>query len=511
MPLVKFLGDDIDFPDSMSGDEITDVLGAMFASTQAVGEFAAMLGSGSIAEPISGITGLVTGDAGAVRGMQERLTYQPRTRAGQVAMQSISKDIMSLAEDTGLNHLSGYWRDRVVPALQEYAGPVAGSVLAAGGLAALTAISEISPQGRTVKAASRFDQRGIFAGVGARNADLIALEKAQKMAVNGAERGEIWKQTGWFNDADNQWKFEIDDSGFSLDPTKPEMGEFGFKTSDGSVFKHDELIANYPELSDNMKVSFEPELKSKGSYRSISESKILESPREHFIRLNDPASPRTNINGDVMRWVEKIDEWSKPGYTEKYAKDFEISLSEAKTEIADDVDYIVEKIRKAQDYDGAIDFNSGTRSVSAHELQHGTQEIEGFAEGGSPSEFAEKFRRERNYAESQLPFIIDDIAVKEQMLEFVNSLPDDNATKASRLLDYRNEIKELNAQKKALLFNRDVDITTEANRQYRNLAGEAEARNTQTRLNMTAEERAASPPWETLDVPEDEIIIRGSK
>ena len=43
---------------------------------------------------------------------------------------------------------------------------------------------------------------------------------------------------------------------------------------------------------------------------------------------------------------------------------------------------------------------------------------------------------------------------------------------------------------------------------YRRLAGEAEARNVETRMNMTADERRATPPWHTLDVPEDELIVR---
>ena len=34
------------------------------------------------------------------------------------------------------------------------------------------------------------------------------------------------------------------------------------------------------------------------------------------------------------------------------------------------------------------------------------------------------------------------------------------------------------------------------------LEGEVEARNVQTRLGMTAEERVATPPWETEDVVE---------
>ena len=43
---------------------------------------------------------------------------------------------------------------------------------------------------------------------------------------------------------------------------------------------------------------------------------------------------------------------------------------------------------------------------------------------------------------------------------------------------------------------------------YHNTSGEVEARNAQTRLGMTAEERATTPPWETEDVPENWQIAR---
>jgi predicted ABC-type ATPase len=43
---------------------------------------------------------------------------------------------------------------------------------------------------------------------------------------------------------------------------------------------------------------------------------------------------------------------------------------------------------------------------------------------------------------------------------------------------------------------------------YRRLAGEAEARTVQKRMDMTAEERRARPPWLDYDVPEDQQIVR---
>lgn len=43
---------------------------------------------------------------------------------------------------------------------------------------------------------------------------------------------------------------------------------------------------------------------------------------------------------------------------------------------------------------------------------------------------------------------------------------------------------------------------------YTRLAGEAEARNVQARMNMTMDERIALPPWVTQDVPTDQQIVR---
>jgi hypothetical protein len=45
--------------------------------------------------------------------------------------------------------------------------------------------------------------------------------------------------------------------------------------------------------------------------------------------------------------------------------------------------------------------------------------------------------------------------------------------------------------------------------QYRRLAGEAEARLTQARMNMNMDERLASYPYDMLDVPMDQLIVRG--
>lgn len=78
-----------------------------------------------------------------------------------------------------------------------------------------------------------------------------------------------------------------------------------------------------------------------------------------------------------------------------------------------------------------------------------------------------------------------------EQTELVNSWPNlkRHKDKAWALADKKREVSDPYAQ-------------------YKRLAGEVEARNVQKRMNMTPEERRATPPWETLDVPESELIYR---
>ena len=97
---------------------------------------------------------------------------------------------------------------------------------------------------------------------------------------------------------------------------------------------------------------------------------------------------------------------------------------------------------------------AGARSTILHELQHAVQQREGFARGGNESQF---------YAE-----VLKDIKTKHPLAS-----SDDIANIAS----------------------------TEAFRRYRALMGEAEARATQARANLTAAERRNVLPEASYDLP----------
>jgi hypothetical protein len=79
----------------------------------------------------------------------------------------------------------------------------------------------------------------IFAGIGAKTADREALNLAQKMVERGFPREQIWDATGWFQGADQKWRFEIPDQ---------ESFEAAGRTPVGSRVHHPSLLEAYPDL-----------------------------------------------------------------------------------------------------------------------------------------------------------------------------------------------------------------------------------------------------------------------
>lgn len=104
----------------------------------------------------------------------------------------------------------------------------------------------LSPGALRAGAGRGAGELGVFGGRGAGTADTAALARAEDMAARGATREEIWSETGWFQGADNKWRFEIDDSAsrFRGVPSKV-YGDAQAKLPD--ALEHPQLYAAYPE------------------------------------------------------------------------------------------------------------------------------------------------------------------------------------------------------------------------------------------------------------------------
>ena len=116
-------------------------------------------------------------------------------------------------------------------------------------------------------------------------------------------------------------------------------------------------------------------------------------------------------------------------------------------------------------------FPDGGRSTALHELQHAIQHREGFAPGSSPRAAPQ--------------WMVD--AERTRMLAQPEGQSWDSVSTSA------------------------PDTSDEAIRHslYRGIAGEVEARNVQARADFTPEQRRATPPWATQDVPDSEFTRPG--
>jgi len=150
------------------------------------------------------------------------------------------------------------------------------------------------------------------------------------------------------------------------------------------------------------------------------------------------------------------------------------------------------------------------RSTALHELQHAIQQKEGFARGGSP----EMFRQSTDFSSKAL----QDAAILDKTMRASN-LSQLEALKRFEVLFGRKPEAGAFAALERVGTGKELDIARDAAREaeklaknplesYRRLAGEAEARATQKRRNLTDEQRRAEFPERSYDVPINKLIIR---
>lgn len=265
----------------------------------------------------------------------------------------------------------------------------------------------------------------MFAGRGAKTADLDKMKMAQKMLDGGADRADVWKQTGWMRGPDGKMRFEIDDSAAAL--TARGAGDTAFDAAD-DLIQHQNLYDAYPDTR-----------------RTLTQFDAGDVPSGSYI---EPES-RAHLG------LFDVDEQIKASGPDR-------------------------------------------KSTALHEMQHAIQNREGFSGGGSPrmatGSEAEQFESARRAYEMSA-FGTGDVG---------------GMSDAAILRELGIDVPDVPVRQWDELTRREQVEWLERGRMndYKRLAGEAEARNVQTRMDMTPEQRLAEPPWTTLDVPEDDLIVR---
>ncbi|HRO48762.1 MAG TPA: zeta toxin family protein [Hyphomicrobium sp.] len=145
------------------------------------------------------------------------------------------------------------------------------------------------------------------------------------------------------------------------------------------------------------------------------------------------------------------------------------------------------------------------RSAVAHELQHFIQKQEGLARGGSPDEFRSRNLPNADQIKAEIARL-DEIATRHMFRASDGTLfSRPYHWVASKYFDRRIAGMERVAAAIEELATSDRKNSFEL---YRRLAGEVEARNVQTRLDLSMEDRFEIPPWETESVERGQQIVR---
>lgn len=329
---------------------------------------------------------------------------------------------------------------------------------------------------------------------------------------------DVWRETGVGKFGGEYVKEISDDLAKIKEERLPEqyITDVGYVPSWklGDVLDHPELMKAYPDLA-GIESSF------KGGAGAQS-AKASYNPAMDWISYNKEMYQKAFVNKDqqekLLKAKEKYDNFLGTKEYQDYDKLLNDKLDETgdfasldplinkdienkKQKLWDDWYGALHKIQKEADQGYTLGSGQSARSTTMHEVQHAIQQRAGWQGGGNAEDIAKGLLFERDKINAK----IGDL--NQQMREAVGT------PKYDDLMEQRMSlVKEL--QSKGLMDT--MDILQKAQNEYEALGGEAQARLTQTRLNLTPEQRRQYFPFEYgkenygLDVkPEDLIFNQG--
>lgn len=302
------------------------------------------------------------------------------------------------------------------------------------------------PGERLAKLLGRFDptRAEIFIGKSAKTWNEKQADRALAMEAVGVDPETIWRETGTFRAPDNEWRQEISDFGAKGVYTHLPPSEERLAQM---VLEHPELFEAYPDLA-NVRQFGLREPKARGSYEVT------------HIQTED--GPKVLGEALVVRGPDE----------------------------------------------------EALASTALHEMQHAIQRREGFQRGSNPAEFKDK-KIPANLRDVVFSRSMREMAIANKMRELGYPVAEGKVLNLNRPDTFKKVEKYAESDKQ---LGRLVAEWQQANdklkkypdkyTQYARTGGEVEARAVETRRKMTPEERRATFPLKSYDVPLQDVIVR---
>lgn len=319
------------------------------------------------------------------------------------------------------------------------------------------------------------------------------LAVARDMEKAGKDAKDIKLATGWERGAEGKWRYEI------LDLKYFGKGDAGYKKARGKQSWSKELdslsdrIFNGEELSEEEQKRFEELAKEEENFKT------------DYLNREKPY---------LSDWVEN-DELFK-AYPD---------LKRVQIVFTDQMPENIGGIYKDSENTIIVNTNyvDNISSVLAHEVQHAIQYIEGFAKGGSEESVQDLFDRvhseymarvwadELKEKAKEIGEYYNQTAVYDALVNDYKGFEDYMPNKEERIKGFNYFVRgyaDRSLDNLIEKFRANERVSINSHNEYMKLAGEVEARNVQSRLGMSADERRRSLAIETEDVErKDQIFL----
>jgi len=353
-----------------------------------------------------------------------------------------------------------------------YTGPLSGA------RAVMAVPRAIRRAGQDFAMASTEGIPRIFIGPKAKTWDKAKADAAARMEQEGRDPVDIWRQTGTFRGADGIQRQEISDVG-AIHRSPVDLKDLGTQKKQEAL-NLQQRIAGTPGQKDMFP-------------KALTEAK--RPAREQVKRLKEEADElgrNSAVRGQSAKFVLE-----HPELYRAYPELADINVLQGGRGSGELASLMGGKggMEMEVTQSGLI---RNPRSSMLHEMQHAIQTLEDMAPGGNPQAAFQDPRALKILAD-----IRAEVSTPMSFEEYTKHLKQWPLEDQQRIYD--DYVKSIPVTVKRM----EQELQRRAAMEYyKRLAGEAEARATQTREGMTASQRAQDFPYGSYDVPPEDLIVR---